>query len=288
MVRYAREERSTLGNFNEIFVRTDAGVERPITELADPDIRRGFSEINRVNQRRSITVTADVDEATANANEIVNALQREFEPQLQAKFPGVSIRWEGQREQDRESMGSLAIGFGIAICCMYILLVLEFRSYVQPILILMIIPFGMMGAVWGHALMGLPLSLFSMFGLVALAGVVVNDSIVLVDFINVRIRSGEPLGLALVESGQRRFRPVLLTSMTTIAGLLPLLLEKSFQAQLLIPMATSLAFGLLTTTVLVLFMVPILYMFYAKILTFLGIATTDHTATNMAIQTASA
>lgn len=289
MVRYPKEERSTLGNFNEIFVRTGenmpgGSVERPITELADLDIRRGFSEINRVDQRRSITVTADVDEAKANGSDIVQALQRTFEPTLQENHPGVTIRWEGQQEQSRESVGSLMVGFAIAMFCMYILLVLQFRSYLQPLLILAIIPFGMMGAVWGHAIMGLPLSLFSMFGLVALAGVVVNDSIVLVDFINSRIRAGEPPVMALMESGLRRFRPVILTSFTTIAGLLPLLMERSFQAQLLIPMATSLAFGLLTATVLVLFMVPILYMLYLKVLDRFGVSYSDHTETNIEIE----
>jgi multidrug efflux pump subunit AcrB len=147
---------------------------------------------------------------------------------------------------------------------MFVLLVLQFQSYFQPLLILAAIPFGMIGAVWGHALLGLPLTLFSMFGLVALAGVVVNDSIVLVDFINVRVRAGEPLKDALRECGRRRFRPVLLTSLTTIAGLAPLLLERSFQAQLLIPMATSLAFGLMASTLLVLFMVPLFYQIYAR------------------------
>ena len=122
---------------------------------------------------------------------------------------------------------------------------LQFRSYMQPLLILAIVPFGMIGAVWGHALLGLPLTLFSMFGLVALSGVVINDSIVLIDFINSRVREGTPIRQALLESGERRFRPILLTSLTTIAGLIPLMMERSFQAQLLIPMAASLAFGLM-------------------------------------------
>ena len=128
----------------------------------------------------------------------------------------------------------------------------------------MIIPFGMIGAVWGHALLGLPLTLFSMFGLVALSGVVINDSIVLIDFINSRIRAGIPAEQALMESGERRFRPIMLTSMTTIAGLIPLMLERSFQAQLLIPMAASLAFGLMLGTFLVLFLVPVFYSLYLK------------------------
>ena len=168
-------------------------------------------------------------------------------------------------------MGSLAIGFLVAIMCMFVLLVLQFRSYAQPILILLIIPFGMIGAVWGHGILGLPLTLFSMFGLVALAGVVVNDSIVLIDFINTRVRAGDPPLTALLEAGQRRFRPIMLTSMTTIAGLLPLLTEKSFQAQLLIPMATSLAFGLMVSTVLVLLLIPVLYLLYLVMLKQLGV-----------------
>ena len=147
---------------------------------------------------------------------------------------------------------------------MYVLLVLQFRSYVQPLLILAIIPFGMIGAVWGHALLGLPLTLFSMFGLVALSGVVINDSIVLIDFINSRVRDGVPMREALMESGERRFRPIMLTSLTTIAGLIPLMTERSFQAQLLIPMAASLAFGLMLATFLVLFLVPVFYSLYLR------------------------
>ena len=148
---------------------------------------------------------------------------------------------------------------------MFVLLTLEFRSYFQPFLILAIIPFGLIGAVWGHAVMGLTVTLFSMFGLVALTGVVINDSIVLVDFINRNItKQGNNAVELLVEAGRRRFRPVLLTSMTTIAGLFPLLMETSFQAKLLIPMATSLTFGLLVGRLLILYLVPTFYILYLK------------------------
>ena len=149
---------------------------------------------------------------------------------------------------------------------MFVLLTLEFRSYMQPLLVLAIIPFGFIGVIFGHILMGLDLTLFSLFGLVALTGVVINDSIVLVDFINHRVRDGMPIKESLMEAGRRRFRPVLLTSATTIAGLSPLLLETSFQAQFLIPMATSLCFGLLVTTIMVLILVPVLYLGYARII----------------------
>ena len=166
-------------------------------------------------------------------------------------------------------------GFAIAIMAMFVLLVLQFRSYIQPLLILAIVPFGMIGAVWGHALLGMPLTLFSMFGLVALSGVVINDSIVLIDFINSRVRDGIPIRDALLESGERRFRPIMLTSMTTIAGLIPLMLERSFQAQLLIPMAASLAFGLALATFLVLILVPTFYSLYISFLELVGVSITE-------------
>ena len=166
-------------------------------------------------------------------------------------------------------------GFGIAVLAMFVLLVLQFRSYIQPLLILAIVPFGMIGAVWGHALLDLPLTLFSMFGLVALSGVVINDSIVLIDFINTRVRDGVPIREALMESGERRFRPIMLTSMTTIAGLIPLMLERSFQAQLMIPMAASLAFGLMLATFLVLLLVPVFYLLYVRFLEMIGSSPMD-------------
>lgn len=270
MVRYPPEERHSLADFREIRVRTQDGSERPITELAEINVERGFSEINRVDQKRSITITADLDEKKTDAESIISGLQASFVPELQKQFPAVTLKWEGQREQSKESVDSLMIGFGVALLMMFVLLVLQFRSYVQPLIILAIIPFGMIGALWGHAIMGLPLTLFSMFGLVALAGVVVNDSIVLIDFINLRVRDGMPAREALAEAGRRRFRPVMLTSMTTIAGLFPLLLERSFQAQLLIPMATSLAFGLMLATLLVLILVPVFYQVYLFCADFLG------------------
>lgn len=264
MVRYPKEERRSLVNFREIRVADPAGNEHPIEELAEITVKRGFSEINRVDQLRSITISADLDWKTANSSLIIADLQSNYFPKMAKMYPGVDVRWEGQAEQSRDSFNSLVRGFGIAIIAMYVLLVLQFRSYVQPILILMIVPFGMIGAIWGHALLGLPLTLFSMFGLVALSGVVINDSIVLIDFINTRVRDGHPPMEALAEAGQRRFRPIMLTSMTTIAGLIPLMLERSFQAQLMIPMAASLAFGLLLATGLVLFLVPVFYALYLR------------------------
>jgi multidrug efflux pump subunit AcrB len=262
MVRYPREERRSLANFDEIRVRTDGGAERPLSELADVRVQRGYSAINRLNQLRSITVTADVDEAQANAQAIVNDLRAHFLPDVLAEHPGVRVVWEGQQEQRMESVNGLMRGLAIALVCMFALLTLEFRTYLQPLLILSVIPFGAVGAVAGHWVLGIPVSLFSLFGMVALTGVVVNDSIVLIDFMNKRYRSGQPLVDAILDAGQRRLRPVMLTSLTTIAALLPILLERSFQAQLVIPMATSISFGLMFATLIVLVLVPTVYLLY--------------------------
>ncbi|MFN5756380.1 MAG: efflux RND transporter permease subunit [Planctomycetia bacterium] len=264
MVRYPREERRSFATLDRLRVTGPDGIKRPIGELADVAVERGYSEINRVGQKRSISVLADIDVAKSSLTsaQVVADLQKRLMPDLLADYPAVRVRWEGEQEQTKESLESLGVGFVVALFAMFVLLTMEFKSYFQPFLIIAIIPFGCAGAIFGHAVMGMPLTIFSMFGLVALAGVVVNDSIVLIDFINHRVREGHPLRVALRESGCLRFRPVLLTSVTTIGGLLPLLFEKSFQAQFLIPMATALAFGLATTTVLVLILVPVMYSFF--------------------------
>ncbi len=262
MVRYPRDDRRSLAAFNEIRVRTDDGVERPLTELAEVEVERGYSTINRLDQRRSVTVTADVEESAGNARKIVADLKANGVPKLLASYPGLDVNWEGQQEQQQESFQSMFVGFAVAVMVMYVLLAFEFKSYIQPLLILAIIPFGMIGAVLGHGLLGIPLTIFSMFGLVALTGIVINDSIVLVDFINHRCADGLPVRQAIVDAGCRRLRPVMLTTVTTVGGLTPILLEKSFQAQFLIPMATSIAFGEIFATVIVLYLVPVLYSLY--------------------------
>jgi HAE1 family hydrophobic/amphiphilic exporter-1 len=222
------------------------------------------SRIRRQSARS--TATADVDEAAGNARQVVASLQSEFMPRLQLEFPQIEVLWEGQQEQTVESMTSLFIGFRVAVLAMFVLLAFEFKSYFQPLLILLIIPFGTIGAVVGHAVQGIPLTMFSMFGIVALTGIVLNDSIVLIDFINARLRSGMSIDTALRDAGRRRFRPVMLTTVTTIAGLLPILTETSLQAQILIPMATSIAFGEMFATLLVVFLVPVAYSLYWSLL----------------------
>ncbi|MGQ9563508.1 MAG: efflux RND transporter permease subunit [Thermogutta sp.] len=263
MVRYPEEERRSLAQFDEIRIRA-GGVERPITELADIAVERGYSQIHRLNQLRAIAITADVDEAVVNSQKIVADLKTKFLPQLFAdpRYADIQLSWEGTQESTNESIAAMIRGLLVALIAMFAILTLEFRSYFQPIIILLIIPFGLIGAFVGHIVMGLPLTLMSVFGMVALTGVVVNDSIVLVDFINAGVRQGMPVMKALIESGQRRLRPVLLTSLTTIGGLAPLILERSVQAQYLIPMAVTLCFGLMFTTVISLLLVPTLYLMY--------------------------
>ena len=280
MVRYPEAQRRSLSDLNRVRVRAGDGMERPLIELADIKEEIKYAEINRIDRMRSVTITADMDEEIGNAAASVGRFRRNVVPVMQQRFPHVMVRWEGQQEQTVESVRSLLIGFMIAMMAIFVVLTVEFRSYFQPLLIMAIIPFGLIGAVWGHAVMGFNISLMSMCGIVALTGVVINDSIVLVDFINRRVRAGIPLKQSLIDAGRHRFRPVLLTSLTTVAGLFPLLLESSFQAQLLKPMATAITFGLIMGTFLILFLIPTFYMIYGN---WFGVAHSDPPSVESAV-----
>jgi multidrug efflux pump subunit AcrB len=204
-----------------------------------------------------LAVTAGVDTEVANANQVIADLEARVLPELLAAHPGVSYSFEGEQQEQRDTLGGLARGFLFALLAIYALLAIPFRSYAQPFIVMSAIPFGLIGAVLGHLLLGLDLTVLSMFGIVALTGVVVNDSLVMVDFINRKVREeGTPVRQAIRESGVERFRPIVMTSLTTFAGLAPLLLEKSVQAKFLIPMAVSLAFGVLFATLITLILVP--------------------------------
>jgi multidrug efflux pump subunit AcrB len=260
MVRYADQQRSSLSGFDEMRIRTGDGREIPIEEVADITHGRAYSIINRVDRKRTVTVISDIDETTGNASQIVADLKANFLPRLVERYPGVSFDLEGQAKRTGESVDSMKSGYLLAMMGIFLLLASQFRSYIQPVIIMMAIPFGLIGAVFGHLVMGKEFTIISLFGIVALSGIVVNDSLILIDFINRAARSGVDVETAVVQSGKARFRPVLLTSITTIAGLLPILLERSFQAQFLIPMAISICFGLLAATVLTLLYVPALYL----------------------------
>ena len=260
MVRYANQERTSLAGIEEMRIRTLSGQEIPIEEVADIVSGRAYSVVNRLDRKRTITVISDIDESVGNASVIVNELKAGFLPILVKRFPGITYDFGGQEKRTRESLNSIKSGYMLALMGIFLLLASQFRSYFQPVIIMMAIPFGLIGAILGHLVMGIDFTIISIFGIVALSGIVVNDSLILIDFINRAIREGVDVHQAVIESGKARFRPVLLTSVTTIAGLCPLLLERSFQAQFLIPMAVSICFGLLAATVLTLLYVPALYL----------------------------
>jgi multidrug efflux pump subunit AcrB len=240
-------------------IRTPDGSEVPFSTAARVALARGPASIARTNRNRVINITADVDIEKGNANEILADFGARVIPGVLADYPGIRYSFEGEQEEQRESLRDLSTGFAMALLVIYGLLAIPFRSYLQPLIVMSAIPFGMIGAIGGHVLMGKDLAILSVFGIVALTGVVVNDSLVMVDFINRSYRGGKSLRESIEIAGVARFRPILLTSLTTFAGLTPLLLERSLQAQFLIPMAISLAFGVLFATFITLILVPALY-----------------------------
>lgn len=260
MIRYPLAERQALGDLEQIRIRTPGGGEVPFTEVASFTLKRGFAVIKHVDRQRVVTVTADVDTTVANAEKVLSALRTTFLPALLANFERMRYSFEGQHHETQRSVKSLYRGFVLAMLLIYGILAAVFRSYLQPLIVMSVIPFGLIGAVLGHVVMGQDITMMSLFGLVALSGVVVNDALVLIDVINRNRAQGSAIMQAVVSGGQARFRAIFLTSITTVAGLLPILAEKSFQAQFLIPMAISISFGLMGATFLTLFLVPALYM----------------------------
>lgn len=260
VVRYPAEDRRSLGDLERMRIRTADGSAVPFTSVARANLGRGFSSIQREDRRRVISVTAAVDTRVANANEIVADLKREVVPNIEAIHPRVLISFGGEQREQAEVLGSLIRGWIIALIAIYALLAVPLRSYAQPLIIMAAIPFGLVGAVGGHLIMQYKFSMMSVVGLVALSGVVVNDSLVLVDYINKLRAKGTALQDAIREAGAARFRAILLTSLTTFAGLTPLLMEQSVQAKFLIPMGISLAFGVIFATLITLVMVPVSYL----------------------------
>ncbi len=266
MVRYPEEDRKSLGDLESMRIRTQNGGEIPFSQAAFVEEGRGFSEINRTDRKRVINITASVDSKISNAEEIVLDMQTTVLNKLKADYPGLTYDLEGEEKERKESLGSMGQGFLLALLLIYTLLAIPFRSYLQPFIIMSAIPFGFVGAVLGHLIMGFDLSMLSIFGIVALTGVVVNDSLLLINFINEKRREGIELQQAVTQAAQRRFRPIVLTSLTTSLGLTPIILEKSMQAQFLIPMAVSLGFGILFATFITLLIIPSLYLILEDIL----------------------
>ena len=259
-VRYPKSERRSLGNLEDMYIRAPDGSEVPFNLVAEVSLEEGYARIERAQRLRVIKVTADVDETLANANEIRTELQQTDLPLLRSRYPGLRYTIEGAGKEQRDSFADVRRGFVMALFGIYALLAIPFRSFSQPLIVMAAIPFGMVGAVAGHLLMGFNLSIISIFGIVGLSGVVVNDSLVLIDRANSHRREGFGAHDAIVRAGCIRFRAILLTSLTTFAGLTPMLLERSIQAQFLIPMAVSLGFGVLFATVVTLLLVPCGYM----------------------------
>ena len=261
MVRYPREQRTSQGYLEEMRIRTASGDEVPFRAVADIEVGNSPSSIRRYNRERSINISARVDKDIAEPGEIQRKLTAEILPRIVASHSGVNFQLSGQSRNAQELSAELLTGTIFALFLIYALIAIPLRSYIQPLLIMSVIPFGTIGAVFGHWVLGIPVSLLSMFGIIALAGVVVNDSLILVDFVNHHRKAGEPRIDAALKGARARFRPIILTSATTFLGLAPIVFfETSLQAKLVIPMATSLAFGILFATVITLALIPTLYL----------------------------
>lgn len=231
-------------------------------EVAVLNETRGFTQIHRSQQKRSVTVYGEIDAAVTRASDVLNKVRLEFVPEIEKRHPSVKIEFLGSADESAKAFGSLAIAFPVAMLLIYTMLAALFKNYFQPLVVMAAIPFGVQGAIVGHWLTDNPMTILSMIGLVALTGIVVNDSLVLVDFINTRVREGMSEFDASLEGSILRLRPILLTTITTVAGLTPLMFEKSFQAKFLIPMAVTLTFGLMFATVLTLLIVPVLNLIF--------------------------
>ena len=255
-VRYTADHRSRISNLERVRIRTRNGHEVPLMSVANISFAPGYATITRTNGMRRVAVSADVDTNQANTNEIFSELASNFFPQLTRRYPGIQVALQGDQKKMRESFGSLFVGYPLAILGVFIIVATMFRSYVQPLVILFTIPFGIIGAVLGHLLLGYDLSIMSVFGMVALTGVVVNDAIVLIERVNENIAAGMPFFDAILSGGARRFRAIFLTSVSTVGGLAPLIMETDLQARVLIPMALSIAAGIVFATILTLVLVP--------------------------------
>ena len=262
MVRYPFAERATLDTLRDMRVRKLDGTTVPFSLVAETEYGDSLAAIERYDSKRVVTVTANIDKAVTSSDEVVTRLEEEYFPEMFAAFPGLVTSEGGEVEQRKKSMKSLGIGFLTSIVFIYVLIAIPLRSYVQPLVIMSVIPFGIIGALLGHFLMGIPVSILSVFGILALSGVVVNDSLVLVCGINDLKKEGMSFREACQEAGGSRFRAILLTSLTTFFGLAPLLLETEVQAQFLKPMAASLAFGILFATMITLLLLPALLMIF--------------------------
>jgi len=258
-VKLASDPTQALSDFEQLTIFSKQGETMPLNAIANIEEERSFSRIVRINHQRTVTLTGDIDSKVGNTQVVLNHTKKHFLPTLQEKYPDLSISLEGEVKSDAETSGSVLIGFILGVVGVYLLLSLQFQNYREPFVVLLNIPLALIGVIWGHLLMGLDMGLPSMIGFVALAGVVVNDSILLVEFVKYRCAEGMSLHAAAGQAVRDRFRAIFLTSLTTVAGMLPILSETSLQAQILIPLVASVVFGMLAATVLILFVLPATY-----------------------------
>ena len=260
MVRYPIEERRSIADLENMRIRTPAGDEVPFSEVAEVSFGKGYSRISRIDRQRTVTIEADIDPAVVEPAQLIGTMSEEFIPELLSRYPGVEYGLEGASQDQLEFLRRIQIAALAAMFLIFGLIAVPLHSYSQPLIIMSVIPFGAIGAVIGHIIMGYPISMFSMFGLIALAGVVVNDSLILVDFINKARIKGVAVRDAVLQSGTARFRAIVLTSFTTAAGLVPIILETDPKAQAIIPTAISIGYGIIFATIITLFLVPALYL----------------------------
>jgi multidrug efflux pump subunit AcrB len=265
MVRYPKADRETTSSLSSMFLRTPDGSEVPFETVATMEVKQGLLKSTHINYQRAAEVTAEANKTVVEPGKVIAEMEESILPDLMRKYPGLSYGLSGASDEEAKLARSMAIGFTLALFGIYALLAIPTKSYLQPLIIMGVIPFGIIGAIVGHWITGYPMSMMSMMGVIALSGVVVNDSLILVDYINKATAAGTTLITAVVHAGNRRFRAILLTSLTTFFGLAPMLLERSIQAQQIVPMAISLAFGIVFATVITLLLVPCLYMILADL-----------------------
>lgn len=258
-VRYPAESRETIGQMERMKITTPQG-EYPLLELVDYEMKRGPVNINRFNGKREIRVNADLVDPDASVTEILDQVKAEIIPELKLLYPGLTVEYQGQQKESERNMDDLMFLFPMAFLAIVFILMISFKSIEQPAIILIMIPISVLGSVWGHGIHGKPLSILSLWGIVALTGVIINDSVVFLSTFNALIEKGMKVKEAIIQAGKTRLRPIILTTVTTAFGLFPLILEKSFQAQFLIPMAISLAYGVAFGTLFILLFFPALIM----------------------------
>jgi len=260
MVRYPEEERVSIGDLEDMVIRTANSDLVPFDTVAEFSQQPGYARINRVEGERSVALGADIIESAVEPGEVLRDLDENFFPALFQRYPAVNARTDGGTSEQASIIQDMVRGLLLAIFGIYALLAIPLKSYTQPLIIMGVIPFGVIGAVFGHWVLDIPLNFLSLLGIIALTGVVVNDSIVVVDFVNNARAEGMAILDSVMQAGAQRFRAIMLTSLTTFFGLVPIIAETSMQAQFLIPMATSLAFGIVFSTTITLFLIPALYM----------------------------